>query len=248
MGDGVMKRLLVAGAALAANWIVPALAADMPLKAPVLPVALWEWTGCYIGAEGGANWGRTHNVDITTGFVGLTVTDPFNLNGGLFGGTIGCNYQVGKWVFGVEGDISWTNKHGIANEIPPFDTTATIEVKEHWIGTARGRLGYKFGAQDQFLLYVTGGGAFARVEGITCLPTVFCASVQNTMSGFTVGGGGEWAIFPGMPVPHGWWSVKVEYLYVDLGSKDFLFDPTLTTSKNISVIDHIVRAGINFHF
>jgi len=244
-----MKRLLVAGAALAANWIVPALAADMPLKAPpILPVALWEWTGCYIGAQGGGNWGRTHNHDITPPFVGLEVTSPFNLSGVLAGGTIGCNYQTGKLVFGIEGDFSWTNKDGIANEIPPFNTAATIGVREHWIATLRGRLGYKFGAQDQFMLYVTGGGAAARVELETCLPGVFCTSTSNTMNGWTVGAGGEWAIFPSTPVPHGWLSFKVEYLYVDLGSKDFNLDPNLTTSKNASVIDHILRAGVNWHF
>jgi opacity protein-like surface antigen len=68
------------------------------------------------------------------------------------------------------------------------------------------------------------------------------------MFGWTVGAGGEWAIFPSVPVPHNWVSVKAEYLYVDLGSTDFNFDPTLTTNKNISVIDHIFRVRSNWHF
>ncbi|MGP0088941.1 MAG: outer membrane protein [Xanthobacteraceae bacterium] len=51
-----------------------------------------------------------------------------------------------------------------------------------------------------------------------------------------------------MPVPHNWWSVKLEYLYVDLGSKDFNLDPTITTSKNVAVIDQIARVGLNWHF
>jgi outer membrane immunogenic protein len=246
-----MKRLLFVGAALAVNWIVPAVAADLPVKAPIYkaaPVALWEWTGCYIGVAGGGNWGRTSNYDLAPGLFGLPVTNPFNLSGGIVGGTLGCNYQFQKWVIGVEGDLSWTNKSGVANEIPPFDTTATVGVKERWIDTFRGRFGHKFGDRDQFLLYVTGGVASARVEGTTCLPNVFCDTVANTMTGWTVGGGGEWAIFPSTPVPHGWLSFKVEYLYVDLGHKDFLFDPALTTSKNISVIDHIARVGLNWHF
>jgi outer membrane immunogenic protein len=248
MGDSVMKRLLSLGVALAAAWIVPALAADLPVKTPVLPFAYWEWTGCYIGAQGGGNWGRAHNNDITFPFIGVPVTNPSNLSGGLAGGTVGCSYQSWKWVFGIEADASWTNKSGIANEIPPFNTAATFGVKERWIDTLRGRLGFKFGAQDQFLLYVTGGAAAAGVTATTCLPGVFCTSASNTMTGWTAGGGGEWAVFPSMPVPHGWVSVKVEYLYVDLGSKDFSLDPTLTTSKNVSVIDHIVRAGVNWHF
>jgi outer membrane immunogenic protein len=242
-----MKRLLIAGAALAANWIVPALAADMPVKAPVVAAA-WEWTGCYIGIEGGGSWGRTHNHDITAPFVGLPVTNPYDLSGGLVGGTVGCNYQIQKLVIGLEGDISWTNKDGVANEIPPLNTRATFGVREHWIDTLRGRVGYKLGDRDQFLLYVTGGAAAASVEAITC--GTFCNTVTNTMTGWTVGGGGEWAIFPAMPVPHGWLSLKLEYLYVDLGSKDFLFNPNLRglTSKNVSVVDNIVRAGLNWHF
>jgi outer membrane immunogenic protein len=246
-----MRRLVLA-AAFAAISIVPAFSADLSVKAPVYkapPVAAtWEWTGCYVGIEGGGNWGRTKNVDITAPFVGLPVTNPYNLSGALFGGTVGCNYQIQKWVIGIENDISWTNKDGIANEIAPFNATATIEVRERWIDTLRGRLGFKFGASDQFLAFVSGGGAFASVTGTTCLPGAFCNSVTNTMTGWTVGGGFEWAIFPGTPVPHNWVSLKAEYLYVDLGSKDFLFDPTLTTSKNISVVDHIVRAGLNWHF
>src|ERR1043166_3574534 len=144
-----MKRLVL-GAAPAANRIVPAFAADLPVKAvPVLPVTYWEWTGCYVGAQGGGNWGRTHNNDSTFPFVGVPVTNPYNLSGALAGGTIGCQYQSWKWVFGIEADASWTNKEGVANEIPPFNTAATFGLREHWIGTLRGRLGFKFGAQDQ---------------------------------------------------------------------------------------------------
>ena len=243
-----MKKLVL-GAALAAFYTLPALAADLPVKAPMLaPIAHWNWTGCYLGIEGGANWGRSHNFDTTAPFVGIAVTDPFDLRGVLAGGTVGCNYQwEANWVIGIENDFSWTNKKGSANEIAPFDPTATVEVKEHWIDTLRVRLGHTFGAQDQFLLYVTGGVAFADIEAVTCVPAVFCDSASAVHTGWTVGAGGEWAIFPSVPTPHNWWSVKAEYLYVDLGSKDHNFNPALTTSKNISVIDHIVRVGLNWH-
>ncbi len=212
-----MKKILLSGTALAALCGAPALAADLPVKAPVrAPVAqLWHWTGCYIGIEGGGSWGRTHNVE---------------------------------WVLGIEEDISWTNKKGIANEIPPFTTTATVAVRERWIDTLRGRIGYKFGAQDQVLLYVTGGGAWAGTTATTCVPGVFCNSASATRTGWTFGAGGEWAIFPPVPVPSGWWSVKIEYLYVDFGSKNYNFNPALTTNKSIFLNDHIVRAGLNWHF
>jgi outer membrane immunogenic protein len=128
-----------------------------------------------------------------------------------------------------------------------------LGVREHWIDTLRGRVGVKVGDRDQFLLYVTGGVASARVENISCLIGVGCASVENTMTGWTVGGGGEWAIFPSAPVPHGWLSFKVEYLYVDLGSSDFNYNPAVipgitTTNKNVAVIDNILRVGLNWHF
>ncbi len=240
-----MRRYLLGGITFVALFAGQALAADMPVKArPV--VALWEWTGCYIGVEGGGNWGRTSNVDITAPFVGIPVTNPYNLSGGLVGGTIGCNYQIGQWVIGIENDLSWTNKRGIANEIAPFNTTATIEVRENWIDTLRGRVGIKLGAQNQLLLYGTGGAAFAGTRATTCVPGIFCNSASNTLTGWAAGVGGEWAI--GMPVPHNWWSVKIEYIHADFGWNDYLFDPTLTTNKRIKLTDDILRAGINFHF
>jgi outer membrane immunogenic protein len=243
-----MRKLLVAAAALAATSL-GAQAADMPVKAPIrAPAPLWEWTGCYIGIEGGGNWGRTSNIDITAPFVGIPVTNAYNLSGGLVGGTGGCNYQIQQWVIGIEGDVSWTNKSGVNNEIAPFNTTATFAVDERWFDTLRGRIGMKFGASNSFLLYATAGGAFASVRATTCLPGVFCTSTTNTMTGWTAGGGAEWAFLPAVPTPHNWWSLKVEYLYADLGSKDFNQDPTLTTSKKISLIDHILRAGLNWHF
>src|SRR5205823_2020368 len=170
-----------------------------PVRAPAA-APVWLWTGCYIGIEGGGSWGRTHNVDTTSPFVGLPVTNPFDLSGALAGVTTGCNYQLAQWIVGVENDISWTNKKGIANEIAPFNTTATIAVRERWIDTLRGRIGFKFGPQDQILLYVTGGGAFAGTTATTCLPGVFCNSASLTRTGWTVGAGGEWAIFPPVPV------------------------------------------------
>jgi outer membrane immunogenic protein len=246
-----MKKILFAGIALAAFCSAPAFAADLPVKAPApapAPAQLWEWNGCYIGIAGGGAWGRTHNYDTSPGLVGLTVTNPYNLSGAIVGGTVGCNYQIQQWVLGIEDDFSWTNKREIANEIPPFDITATFAVKERWLDTLRGRVGHKFGAQNQYLLYLTGGAAFAGTTATTCVPGVFCDSVSNTRVGWTVGGGLEVAIFPSVPVPHNWWSVKVEYLYVDFGSKDYNFNPTLTTNKNVSLNDQIVRAGLNWRF
>ncbi len=88
--------------------LVPALAADLstPLyKAPPAAPPLFSWTGCYVGVEGGGAWGQSQHVAAAApkpASVGLPITLKFNLAGALAGGTVGCNYQVGNVVLGVD--------------------------------------------------------------------------------------------------------------------------------------------------
>src|SRR5262249_26088471 len=94
-----------------------ALAADMPLKAPPPPIQVFNWTGCYLGLSIGDSWGRSQHTAVagTTAIrggapvtlaAGTSIADRFNLSGFLGGAQGGCNYQVGGWVIGVEGDWS----------------------------------------------------------------------------------------------------------------------------------------------
>ena len=89
--------------------------------------------------------------------------DPFGTgrstspNGCLVGGTIGYNYQTGSIVWGLEGDIAWSDVKGSVD----CGLGLTCETANHWLGTARGRLGYAF---DRLLPYVTGGAAFGSVQ------------------------------------------------------------------------------------
>src|SRR5262252_435215 len=115
-----MRNLLIGSVALAAASLGgPALAADMPLKAPP-PVVVYNWTGCYLGLDIGTNYGRNDGYNTTAastqstgggpvpgGLVG-PVTDRINLSGFIGGAFGGCNYQFAGtgWVFGVEGDWS----------------------------------------------------------------------------------------------------------------------------------------------
>src|ERR1700730_18799818 len=107
-----MKRLLLLGAAMSLAMVTGASAADlapMHTKAPP-PPPMWSWTGCYIGVEGGGAWGQSRHDN---GATATTITGNFDINGGIFGGTVGCNYQVDRsWVIGIEDDLSWTNKKG----------------------------------------------------------------------------------------------------------------------------------------
>lgn len=232
--------ILCCGTALMSG---PALAADlrMPVKAPPVAVApAFNWTGCYLGVAGGGTWGRSRHVNS-----GGNITNDYDIDGFLVGPTVGCNFQQGPFVFGVEGDWSWTNKRGEAFDIPPFNTAFLSQTRENWLATIRGRLGYSW---DRFMIYATGGGAFADIEARVVPPAglgLATISESRTRFGWTVGGGFEWAFAPS-------WSAKVEYLYVDFRGGDAYFTPPpagfVNRAGGVPTTDHIVRAGINYRF
>jgi outer membrane immunogenic protein len=278
-----MRVMLGSIAALA--MVSSAMAADLPVKAPPpAPVMapVWNWNGFYIGVNGGYSWGRAGR-DVTfanpvTGaavvVAGTGTTSDSNLNGGLFGGQIGYNWQTSNWVFGLETDAQWTGQRGSANALCPatsavipgpclpgltfvpagaFGSAATVDQKLEWFGTFRGRAGVA--VTPSVLLYATGSAAYGTIKtdlglaGFTPAgtPVAVAGSSSDTRFGWTVGGGIE-AMFASN------WSAKIEYLYVDLGkiSSTAIF-PTaagvpLGVSLNSRITDNIVRAGINYHF
>jgi hypothetical protein len=144
-----MKRMFLALVSLAALTGTAA-AADLPprmapqpyYKAPVA-VPVYNWTGFYIGINGGGGFGSST----------WDRTGSFHTSGGLVGGTVGYNYQFGQGVVGLEGDIDWANINGTTNTACPFG----CKTSDHWLSTVRGRLGY---AADRFMPFVTGGAAF----------------------------------------------------------------------------------------
>lgn len=166
--------LVSIAAMLGLSEIGAATAADMAVKARPLPVvAPYSWTGCYVGVEGGGSWGRdrtisngTNNgVDNGTGGALKTTTD---ISGGLVGGTLGCNYQVNQWVFGIEGDNSWSGEQGSSSLVPPFNTSFREDLSQSWIATIRGRVG--FVVNQKLLFYGTAGGAFADLRFTNSIP------------------------------------------------------------------------------
>ena len=194
-----MKKLLLASVGLIAFGIASASAADiqrrqvMPARAPVYVTPVYNWTGFYVGINGGGGWGKS---DWSNAFG----TADAKLSGGLVGGTIGYNYQIGQAVLGVEGDIDWSNIQGSTSNGICGGTTC--HTRNSWLSTARGRIGY---AADRFMPYVTGGAAFGDIKADAGF-----GSETKTRTGWTVGGGLEAAIA-------GPWTAKIEYLYVDLG-------------------------------
>jgi outer membrane immunogenic protein len=204
---------------LASSLGTPALAADLgvaPIYRPPAPVA--NWTGSYIGIAGGGAWGNSvvHN-DLT----GVDQTPRFDLRGGIIGITSGFNLQNGQAVYGYESDTSITSKRGSTFDFPP-NGAFNNEVKEPWLSTYRGRLGY---VQNNWLFYATAGAALAGVDTSNFGP-------------------------PGQISERHWhWTAKVEYLYVGLQDKSYFNpapSPAFASNQRVSLDDHIVRVGVNY--
>jgi outer membrane immunogenic protein len=222
-----MRRVLLTSVALLAAVTTAAIAADlpraMPAKAPAFVPVTYNWTGFYLGINGGYGWGRSR----WSGFG--TSNDP---SGGMIGGTIGYNWQAmgSPWVFGLEGDIDWTDiKSTFANAACPTG----CQTKNNWLGTARGRVGY---AWDRVMLYGTGGAAFGDIEA----NQGGRPGASDTKVGWAAGAGVEGALV-------GNWTAKLEYLHVDLGSINC---GVVSCSVPTRVGFHAdeVRAGVNYRF
>ena len=226
-----MTRSKILGTALAALAFLTtsfaARAADIPppiYKGPRAVVAYYNWTGFYVGLNAGYGFGSSDWSAVPTASNKPT--------GFLVGGTLGYNYQVGSWVFGIEGDFDWSNVKGSAD----CAVGVTCETSSAWLATFRGRLGYAF---DRWLPYLTAGGAYGNVKAEVSVPAFgLSASSSSSQFGWAFGAGLEYAFM-------GNWTAKIEYLYVDLGSFDTGPAPIV---NNVSFKENIVRAGLNYKF
>ena len=158
-----MRRMRTA-AAVIGLWAValaggPVAAADvspLPSKSPPYVAPLYDWTGLYLGGHGGAGWSSATVRDPT----GVTFAPPgtgvsISGDGWLGGVQLGYNHQLGAWVFGIEGDLSYTDIRGSTTS--PFGVD--ISNRLNWVATVSGRLGI---AWDRTLLYAKAGAAFAE--------------------------------------------------------------------------------------
>jgi outer membrane immunogenic protein len=273
MGSAAFAALLALGGGTS-----PAPAADIRVKAPVYratPVVAYSWSGFYIGANAGYAWGKT---DVTasaagppTGFI-AAFQNYYNTNGtfglsprGFVGGAqTGFNYQTGMLVYGLEADVQYftvnASRDTGAIATPNVGQTARFQdtLDASWLVTIRPRVGVAF---DRTLLYATGGMAISRLKlsqridicnagGAACPPFdgFLDGSASSTKIGWVLGGGIEHALI-------GNWTVKAEYLYVDLGNVElqrFLVAPVLIPSAFIdstaNLKAHIARFGINYMF
>jgi outer membrane immunogenic protein len=239
-----LRSLIVASlttACVSGGLAAPALAADLGVRAPTpvytkAPAAVpFSWSGFYIGGNVGAVTARASGTSDFLDTLGTNASNPqtnsFSSTNALAGGQIGYNWQVDpRWVIGIEGDWDWTRARYSAcrqtdvGGAACFDNNhgfETLGAKTDWLATARARVGFTLA---NVLLYGTGGAAWGRVKtdlsqdclkdgcGSTSTTQLFTASTAgHTKAGWVAGFGAEAAIDT-----H--WSVRAEWLHIDLGT------------------------------
>jgi outer membrane immunogenic protein len=261
----IMQKSMLA-ALLAASGAFPAAAADLPArgyaKAPPLAAPAFSWTGCYLGGNAGGGWGtrtgdrgiiNAGNATLNAG-TGVPTTLGTGSSGAIGGAQIGCNYQTGAFVVGVETDIQGSGIRGSSTIFTPAiggadPTTATGTERLDWFGTARARIG--FAPTSNLLLYGTGGAAYGGVQNSASLVLTpigdgnYAGATSQTKVGWTAGAGAEYAFANN-------WSVKAEYLYLDLGTTGVRMTdpgrPNTFIDYSFRHRDNIVRVGLNYHF
>jgi outer membrane immunogenic protein len=238
-----------------------ALAADMPAKAPpqLAPAQYYSWSGFYVGAHAGYGWSADPGVTCVqepgaqtpcmspAGFSGSTFlgAPDVNAKGFLAGLQLGYNWQSSNWLFGIETDFSGTNIHDssqFASQDPNY-ANAELASRYNWLGTTRGRAGF---VMDRTLVYATGGFAYARVSNSYSDSPHGTQTASGVKGGWTVGGGLEYALSPN-------WTVKGEYLYVNLQNTDLNAVWTGTGGTSSAIFHfkndlNIVRLGVNYRF
>jgi outer membrane immunogenic protein len=261
----MMKRLLLATTALALGG--QALAAGVPAKRPVMAPAPFSWTGCYVGGHAGAGWSRNEFSD-PGHLIGGAPAQNFAPPGGsipieagpkLLGGAQGgCDYQLASnWVFGAEGDFSWTSLNGQATD--PFfagknGNPITLTSSTNQLATATARLGY---AWDHYLLYGKGGAAWTHdsysIQNLVSFGGPNCGAIgsacnptgSETRLGWIAGFGFEWAFAQS-------WSALIEFDHYGMGSRSVsFFEPTALPSGITNLVDvkqgiEAVKFGINY--
>jgi len=197
----------------------------------------------YVGVNGGGGWGQTSHT-LTAGAARLPAltTGTLNTSGGIAGGTLGYNYQMGTWLLGVETDLDWSNIEGTFNgtvPIPGGTAPFSLSSQLNWLDTARVRVGF---AWDRALFYGTAGAALGGLTttanvsaAVGGLGVAASAADTQTRFGWTAGAGVEYAFTNNL-------SGKVEYLFVDLGSQNQII------VDNVKFTTNIVRGGVNLHF
>jgi outer membrane immunogenic protein len=226
-----MKRVVLGALALAALGMAaaPASAADLAarpyVKAPPPMIApIYDWTGFYIGANGG--WGESRNCWGFAPIGAAFIADGCaSRSGGVFGGQLGYRWQVNQFVFGLEGQGDWADLSNTrVSFVNPFFSTRT---KTDGIGLFTGQVGWAWNAT---LLYVKGGAAVTsnRFSILSTLSGNELVAASSTRWGGTVGAGFEYGFAPN-------WSAGLEYDHLFMGN----------SNNSFSIVNPIVAGALN---
>jgi outer membrane immunogenic protein len=243
-----MKKMLLTTVALAALGMAPAIAADLPArtysKAPTMIPAVYDWSGFYLGLNGG---GASSRECLTiTSVAGAAVTPNsegcHNATGGVAGGQIGYRWQSSAWVFGVEAQGDWADLKGSNASLTAL-VPYTNQTKVDAIGLFTGQVGY---ALNNVLLYVKGGAAVTDNKYTSFFTATGIQFNQTTEArwGGTVGTGIEFSFAPD-------WSVAVEYDHLFMGRPNVAFQPTniaVGRTDNISQSVDMGTVRLNYRF
>jgi outer membrane immunogenic protein len=237
-----MKKVLLGIVGLAAaSMIAPANAADLAARPytkapPPMVAAVYDWTGFYLGLNGGGGW--AHKCWDITNSGGALVAPAFregchDASGGMIGGQLGYRWQAANWVFGLEAQGDWADFKG--SNISLFNPAVTNQTKIDAFGLFTGQVGY---AWNNFLWYVKGGAAVANdsYRGLTTVGLLGVDTASQTRWGGTVGTGLEFGFAPN-------WSVAVEYDHIFMGNQTVnfraigtnLFDRTDTIKQDVDM-------------
>jgi outer membrane immunogenic protein len=221
-----MKKILLSAVGLAmVSMTAPAAAADLAARpytkapAPVV-AAIYDWTGFYIGFNGGGGSSRKCwdiNNFVRTGIVSPAFREGcHDATGGMAGGQIGYRWQAANWVFGVEAQGDWADFKG--SNVTAFPAPWINSSKIDAFGLFTGQVGY---AWNNFLWYVKGGAAVAndKFQGTLTTTGVPFDNANETRWGGTVGTGFEWGFAPN-------WSVAIEYDHLFMGNRNLNFTST----------------------
>jgi outer membrane immunogenic protein len=247
-----MKKFLLGTAGLVAMGVsalimsAPASAADLAArpvytKAPPMISPVYDWSGFYIGANGGWGQNRDCRGDVTLG-VNFGCHDG---NGGTAGGQIGYRWQSAGWVFGLEAQGNWADFRGSAASLAA-PAAFTERSRLDAFGLFTGQIGY---AWNNALLYVKGGAAVTDNQYdvlANATGAITSSTGYNTNWGATVGAGLEYGFAPN-------WSVAVEYDHIFQTSRNLTFTSAATgaplaDSFRTGGDTDLVTARVNWRF
>jgi outer membrane immunogenic protein len=239
----MLKKALLVGAASLAM-------AGGARAADIIEPTAYDWTGPYIGIQGGYAWGD-NDVSIDEGpapaiALDAVILDPpedgsIDMDGFVGGAHAGYNFQADSIVFGLEGDIEYADLSGdtdIFSSTTAPEPFGSVEQEINWLASLRLRLGF---AMDRALFYATGGLAVGEVD--MKVTADGRDDDTDTPWGWTIGGGLEYAFTDDL-------SARIEYRYTDLGDTDFTVSGIGLDGAQVNFENtfHAVRAGLSWHF